>query len=81
MYAEKPIVATNCKPLLRILEETRTGLVYENTDNFSNIISKLFSDKEAYRSFTLNGKKSVLEKYNWQKSEKILIELYRSSRG
>ena len=79
MFAEKPIVASNCKPLQRILEETGTGLVYENIDQLINIISKLFFDKEAYKSFALNGKMSILEKYNWQKSGKILIDLYQSS--
>ncbi len=78
MYAGKPIIASDCEPIKRILKETDSGLIYEstNSEKFANKIIELASDKKEYNSLTKSGKKWIEQKYNWKNASKILIGLY-----
>ncbi len=78
MLLEKPIVATNCNPIERIINETECGLIYESNDSNGLVecITKLYKDSKLRKEFGLNGKKAVIEKYNWEDTSKNLIKLY-----
>ena len=78
MYAGLPILASNCRPLERIINETSSGLIY-NYDNAADLIekiklligSKTGIDKAGSREWVIN-------KYNWSHDEKELLNLYTS---
>jgi glycosyltransferase involved in cell wall biosynthesis len=78
LYAGKPIIASDCKPIKRILEETNTGIVYEstNSEQLAKKIIELTLDKEKYNSLTKSGKKWIEEKYKWRNSSEVLIGMY-----
>jgi len=78
MLKKKPVVVSNCRPLKRIVEETRCGLVFEagnDKDLAENIIS-LYKDEALRTQLGKNGYKAVLENYNWENSERVLGEMY-----
>jgi glycosyltransferase involved in cell wall biosynthesis len=77
MYAEKPIISSDCLPIKRILEETGSGIVYPSND--VNYLSELFNRLGTlnYREMGIRGKKAVLEKYNWNFDSQVLINLYK----
>lgn len=81
MYFKKPIIVSNCNSVVRIIEETSSGSVYE----FNNPASFAFEVTEMIESGNIeqmgeNGKKSVLDKYNWDMSAKSLLSLYSNIR-
>ena len=80
MLLEKPVVATNCNPIERIINETKCGLVYKSNDSngLAECITKLYKDSELRKKMGKNGKKAVMGKYNWEKTSKHLIDLYSS---
>ncbi len=74
IYAGKLILAANCAPLKRIIEETNTGLIFNDPAQIANKIVTLVSNKEEYDS--LKKKKWVEEKYNWKNDAETLIAIY-----
>ena len=80
MFFEKPIIATNCDPLVRIIKQTDSGLIYEsnNASELTEKIIELWKTPQKREAFGENGKKAVFEIYNWEKTSRQLIDLYRS---
>jgi glycosyltransferase involved in cell wall biosynthesis len=78
MYAQKPVIASNCKPVQRILEETGSGITYPsgNADRLAEIFDSLGTMD--YNKMAENGKKAVTEKYNWNVDSRILLNLYQN---
>ncbi|MBA7518213.1 D-inositol-3-phosphate glycosyltransferase [subsurface metagenome] len=76
MYAEKPVIASNCEPVERIIRETNSGYIYTAGKyvELANILEGLAknNDKELGR----NGKFWVKEKYNWELDSQVLINVY-----
>ncbi len=77
MYLKKPVLASNCNPIERIVEESDCGLIYEfnNATQFSERALQIIKHQQNTR-FGENGYKSVVEQYNWLKEEKKLIGSY-----
>jgi len=80
MLLGKPVLVSDCKPLERIVSETRAGLVFQsgNEHDFAEKITQLFSDPEQSDQMGKNGKRAVREKYNWEATANNLILLYNS---
>lgn len=78
MLMERPIVATNCNSIQRIIEETKCGLIYENKNShqLAEAVIKLYKSESLRQQMGANGKKAVMEKYNWEKTSRNLIKLY-----
>ncbi len=77
MYNEKPIISSNCKPIARIINETETGLIYQdNEESLAECILKLYQNSTLRDSYGKNGIKWFSEKYNWSYDEKKLINIY-----
>jgi len=78
MLLEKPVVATNCNPIKRILEDTNAGFVYSsnNHEELAECIIKLNEHPELRQQMGAAGKQAVLNKYNWDNAGKNLIALY-----
>lgn len=78
MYAQIPIVTSNCDPLVRIVEECNCGVSYtfDNPAELSEIIERFENDRELLYEYIKYGKKAVEEKYNWKNDSKTLCDLY-----
>lgn len=78
MIFEKPVIASNCNPIERIIDETGAGLVFESNSE-KDLVEKvitLYRNPELQSQMGSLGKQAVLEKYNWNKTSKKLISLY-----
>jgi len=78
MYAGIPILASDCAPLKRIIEETGTGVCFrsQDPDSFAESLTRLLSDKQLLQKIPDNGKRWVGQKYNWENDARILCEIY-----
>jgi len=79
MYLEKPVISSNCNSLKRIIKETGAGFVYQHDspDDLASLIEKLVNDRGLFENTGKNGKRAVLQKYNWKNDKSRLINLYR----
>ena len=79
MYKSKPLVVSDCAPLKRIVNETDCGMVYENLnpDSLNKGLLDLMAHSNKMEQMGKNGHDSVISFYNWQTSEKNLINLYK----
>ena len=79
MYYEKPIIATDCLPIQRIINETNAGVIYKHDDPviLTKVLQDIEKEKDMLKTQYSAGKKWVLEKYNWQNDARKLIGLYK----
>lgn len=79
MLAGKPVLASNCISLQRILNETNSGLCYthNSSKDFVEKVIELKNNPEKIREFGKNGKEAVIKKYNWNNTAKPLEEIYQ----
>lgn len=77
MLMGKPVVVSTCKPLARIVNETKSGLVFEsgNSNDFARVCFELRDEKKR-KQLGENGKQAVLKKYNWNETGKELVRVY-----
>jgi len=80
MVFEKPVIASNCKPLERILNKENAGLVYNanNSEELAESILTLYKNPELRMEMGKRGKEAVISKYNWKEAAKNLISLYQN---
>ena len=80
MLFAKPVVASNCAPIERIVDENQCGLIYQdnNPQDLADKIIKLYRDNNSIENMGRNGRAAVLNKYNWQVAEEELLKLYRN---
>jgi glycosyltransferase involved in cell wall biosynthesis len=78
MYAGIPIIASDCAPLQRVIEETGTGICFrsQDPDSFAERLEALLSDRDFMESIPGNGRKWVEQKYHWEKDAAVLLSLY-----
>ena len=75
MYANKPIIASNCKPLERIVSETNSGVIFK-AGSAADLAEKLLALYEK-RVTIPPARRWVEEKYNWDVDAGRLVSLYR----
>ncbi len=80
MYYSLPILGTNCTSVEKLIEEEKCGLIYESEkeSEFVEGVIKLLEESDLAKEFGMNGKESVLKKYNWKVEEKKLIDIYNT---
>jgi glycosyltransferase involved in cell wall biosynthesis len=78
MYAGIPIVASDCAPIQRIIEETGTGVCFrsQDPDSFAEVLEGLLSDRDYLKSIPENGRKWVEQKYHWENDAAVLRSIY-----
>jgi len=78
MAMGKPMIVSDCKPQKKIVEQENCGLVYkyDDTRELADCMIKLLKDEKLRNSLASNSKKAAIEKYNWKKTGKGLIDLY-----
>lgn len=83
MLFSKPVIVTDCTPLKRIIQECKCGIIVKSGDYraIANAIFTILNDLNLATKLGKNGKKAILEKYNWEKSELTLIKIYNKILG
>lgn len=81
MVFKKPIVASNCNSIKKIIEEENCGLVFRSEDSgdLAEKILKLCNNPEMSTQLAQNGYRAVSEKYNWAITVKPLIDYYQTT--
>ncbi len=81
MYFGKPVLASNCDSIQRIIKKEISGIIYQD-DNPKDFADKLIQLIESNHSNQLgkNGRRAVLEKYNWKNNAVMLKTIYGSIR-
>lgn len=79
MYAGLPILASNCDPIERIINETSTGYIYkfDDVNELAGKIESLLITGSVL--MPENGKKWVERKYNWEVDKKRLVLAYKEA--
>lgn len=78
MACGKPVVSSDVSLIADIIRETKCGILvdpYEASAHASAILYLLEHPEEA-RKMGENGRKAVVEKYNWETESKKLLDLY-----
>jgi glycosyltransferase involved in cell wall biosynthesis len=75
-----PVLASNCRSVKRIIDETGCGTtyIYDSPDDIALKIQDLFLAREKLSHFSENGILAVNKRYNWAMTSMNLIELYYS---
>jgi len=78
MLQRRPVIVTHAESLKEIVEGSRCGLVYKDTDpdHLAEAILKL-RDKKLREEFGESGYRAVLENYNWNQDKQRLREAVR----
>jgi glycosyltransferase involved in cell wall biosynthesis len=78
MLFERPLLVSNCIPQQKIVEEEICGLIHKSGDakDLADKVIQLYKNEKLRKEMGENGKKAVIEKYNWENTSKNLIELY-----
>jgi glycosyltransferase involved in cell wall biosynthesis len=78
MYAQIPVIASDCQPIKRILEETGAGIVYPSghPDQLTDILVRLNSVRKT--DLGAKGKYWVEKIYNWQNDAEVLKKTYET---
>ena len=81
MATGKPILATNCRPIERVINETEAGIIYEFNNQKSLISSllKLYSNWKGKKVGQTEGINFIKSKYNWTFDGRNLINIYSSN--
>jgi len=75
----KPVIATNCRSLERIITEADCGLIYPSGDSQALAwrILELYQNAAQRQRLGYNAKLSVSNKYSWSRAVTGVIEVYR----
>ena len=76
MFMKKPVVATNCKPIERIVKESKSGKIYthDSIEECSTAVVDMFNDNLV--EYGDRGHEAVMSKYNWKNAAKELLSVY-----
>jgi glycosyltransferase involved in cell wall biosynthesis len=79
MSAGIPVIASDFPLWKDIIEKNNCGLCVNplNPQEIANAVKYLIDNPLDAQKMGKNGKKAVMEKYNWNNEEKKLIELYK----
>lgn len=76
MYAGLPILASDCTPIKRIINETSSGYIYRY-DDIDELAARISEILTAPGTGTQSGGREwVLRKYNWDVDKRRLTEVY-----
>lgn len=77
----RPVLVSSSAPLKRIVEETKSGLVFEagNARDCGEKILQLFSSRDLCKQLGSNGVQATVHGHlKWETSQQSLIGLYRN---
>lgn len=79
MYFGKPTLASNCNYLENLIEETKSGLIYEsgNSGDFAEKILELYRNPGLRVELGEQARKILHEKYYWDLTVGPLRKIYQ----
>jgi glycosyltransferase involved in cell wall biosynthesis len=79
MTLGKPVLVSNVKPLIRVVQDAQCGSVFtaQDVESFTEKVIYLAENPEQLEIYGKNGKRAVEKKYNWQQTVKPLLKIYR----
>jgi glycosyltransferase involved in cell wall biosynthesis len=79
MMAGRPVLVSNCRPLARIVNETKAGLVFEagNETDFADKLIQLYNSPKLARAMGRNGSIAARGPYAWRHDANRLTNMYR----
>jgi glycosyltransferase involved in cell wall biosynthesis len=83
MLCGLPVVASNFPEIRKVVGEAGCGVLVDPTDPdaIAEAIAYLLENPDEARRMGENGRKAVLEKYNWGEMEGRLLAMYRRVEG
>lgn len=78
LYAGIPMIVSNCNPLVRIVNETESGVSYpyDCPEALADIVSRFYAHPELLDNYIHHGRQAVIDKYNWKVDGARLVKLY-----
>ncbi len=78
MACAKPVVVSNFPEVRKVVVEEDCGILVDPTsvDEIADAIIYLLEHPGEARKMGENGRRAVKEKYNWEKMERRLLEVY-----
>ncbi|TXB62683.1 glycosyltransferase family 4 protein [Phaeodactylibacter luteus] len=78
MYLQKPIIASDCLPIKRIVEEVGSGLIHRDGDarQLAACAVHILTHPEESQAMGERGRRSVEERYNWAHDAQSLVDTY-----
>lgn len=75
MLLKKPVIVSDCKPLKRVVNELKSGIVFKSgsADSLADAIRAIYNTPDSYGE---NGYSGVIRKYNWQHDGSVLQNIY-----
>lgn len=79
MAAQLPVICSDYKLWKEIIEGNQCGICINpnNEDEIKNAILYILNNSKEAQEMGKNGRKAVLERYNWKLQEKTMLDLYR----
>jgi len=79
MAMQKPVVATDCTPIKRIVEETQSGVIFPSNDHeaLAKAVIALHADPERMAELGRNGRAAVETRYNLTNELRKLEQVYQ----
>jgi glycosyltransferase involved in cell wall biosynthesis len=81
MALGRPVVASDCSPMKRIIQETNCGLTFRSGDShdLECAVRKLLVDSRLRQEAGSNGRRAVLNRYNWAVDRNLLLRTLTTS--
>jgi len=78
-----PVIASDLPEIRRVVGKADCGILVDpaSVNDIADAISYLFEHPEEARRMGANGRKAVLERYNWSAMEAVLLQTYRNLDG
>lgn len=75
-----PVIVTNYPYAKKVIENYQCGICVEpdNIDEISSAIKYLLDNPGTAQRMGMNGRKAVVDEYNWEKQQEVLLTLYRT---
>ena len=79
MLLKKPVVASSCAGVARIVTDANSGLLFPpgDSDSLAQALIRL-TDAELRERLGQNGELAVRDRYNWSVSERKLLDVYEA---
>ena len=76
MLGSKPVVVSDCRPQMELIQKYQCGLVFRDEKEMHDAFVKLAYDADLRTEMGKNARKAIIEDYNMSKVKHNLISLY-----
>ena len=76
MYGKKPIIASNCKPQAKIINNFKCGLIYNDNEDLIQKIIFLINNPDLIKKMGQNGYNNLHMSYNNDNLSNDLLNFY-----